>query len=584
MRRTTRQFALLALLSFALAPARAAAPAALEPFPEEEVRPGLRGVVSTVLHGTAPEPLEVEILGVLDDGIGPGVDMILGRLLGEKANWSGVAAGMSGSPVIVDGKILGALSYSIGVMQKEPICGITPIRRMLALHEYPGGTLPWVTADPQSTWRPIPLAVSARGVAAGLLERYTDIWDAIGALPRGNVMPATAGDVDAGPEALVPGAPVAALLVWGDVQLGATGTVTWRDGDQLLAFGHPFLGIGRTRLPMAPAEIIWTVPSLIDSFKIARIGKPVGTVDQDRMTAIAGQLGAVPPGIPVAITVRRSGRPESKFQYYVARDPFLSPLLADLVLRITIGQAIGAERDEALRMNAKIELEDGASLALRLSAPGGPQGSTDQVLGLELSRNLAALARPPFPLPEVSAVDVELSSVEPDGAWAVKRAMPDRLVAWPGDTVRVFVDLTGPRGMKRRETLAVKVPQDAPAGTYALLAGSARGLAGEFGSQGEARRRTARDAADYLAALAESPPDDRLQATLARPAEGLVGQGREYPALPGSAHILLRSRPGGTELYRTKYLPLASAYTDMGRTVVATARVSLEVRSRESAR
>lgn len=568
-------------------PAPSSPPQPLEPFPEDQLRPGLKAQVRTALQGSTPELIDAEIIGVLDDGIAPGIDMILGKLTGERGVFTGVAAGMSGSPVIVDGKVVGALSYAIGQFSKEAVFGVTPIRQMLALSQYPGGLLPWSGRPAAGGFAAAPLALAAPGVSASTLESLDDLWTQLG-LARATGAAASASPGPGRAEirsAMQPGDPVSALLVWGDLKLGATGTITWRDGDRIYAFGHPFMSSGRATMPLAPSEVLYTVASSLNAFKIARIGDPVGTVEQDRLTAIAGTLGPVPAGLPMRVTLRREGRPEVTKNYQLARDPFLTPLLGAVMLRMTVQDGLGAERDESLRMRGAVTLADGQTLRFGAgTAPGGLSGPPDQQLGFEVLAKIDELVRPPVPLPEVAALDIVVEAKEPAEAWRVRRALPDRMVARAGDTVRVHVDLASSRGAERREALDVTIPAATRPGTYTLLAGSSRSLAGEFGSVDEARRRTARTPQDYLAAIGDEPADDALEVTLARASEGLVSQGTSYPALPGTAHLLMRSRPGGTELYRSRYARQASTVRALDRTVLDVARVTIEILPRESDR
>jgi hypothetical protein len=574
LRRRARARLLSRVALAALALGVAAPALALETMPLAEVRPGLRGEVHTVIQGAEQEVLELEVLGVLDDGIGPGIPMILARFVDERGQWTGVAAGMSGSPVLIDGRLVGALSYSIGSFSKEPICGITPIERMLELEELPGGLLPWLGARSADT-RPFPLALVTRGIGPAAHPVIEEAFSELGLPAPVQIAPAARGGVEAEGR-LQAGDPVAALLVWGDITLGATGTITWREGDELLAFGHPFLGYGRISVPLAPAEVIWTVPSLFNSFKIARIGEPVGAVRQDRLTAIRGEVGAAVEGLEMAVTLRRPGQAEVRRQFFLARDPFITPLLADITLATLLVQDIGAERDEAVRMTAAIALDGGRTIRFDAAAAAGGQ-SRD--LTVALNRRLTALLQAPVPVPDIGRLEVTLEAVPEAGRWEIRRVMPDRLQVEPGERLRAFVDLEGPRGRERREVVELEVPADALAGRYALLVGSARQLDGEFGSLAEARRRTARTPEAYLEAVADSSSDSRLEARLALPAEGIVTEGGEYPALPGSAHILLRSRPGGGELYRARWLPIASAGTDLERGIEGVGRVAVTVRS-----
>ena len=574
------------LAAAAGAPVAAVPPATL---PLEAVRPGMVGTMSTVLRGTARETIEVELLGVLDDGIGPGVDMILCRLRGEAGTWNGVAAGMSGSPVTVDGKLVGALSYSIGGFSKEPLCGITPIETMLALERYPAGLSPWTggASARASGLEPVPLALAARGLDPALFDGSDALLGSLGLARPVQVVPAavpSAGPSEsATPPALEPGDAVAGLLVWGDVQLAATGTVTWRDGEKILAFGHPFMGTGRAEIPFAPATIAWTVPSLLSSFKIANVGRPAGTMTQDRLTAVAGAIGPVPEGLPVSLAIQRAGEVPVTRSFRLARDPLVAPPLADLAVRIALGQELGRERLEVLRVRGSIVLADGRRLPFEATGPGALPGD-EQAIGGELGRRLAALMRPPMALPAVARIELAVTSVDPEGVYKLVRALPDRLVARPGEALRVALDLDGPRGTQRRETLSLVVPEGALPGRYVLLAGSPRTLAGELGGVAEARRRTAHDAADYLATFETPLADDALEIALALPAEGLVADGREYPALPGTAQLLLRSRPAAGDAGRVRGVTVAQASAPLERVVTAIARVSIEVLPQESTR
>ncbi len=539
---------------------------AIEILPLDQVQVGMKAEALTVLTGTEPEPIEIEILGVLDDFIGPELPLILGRFVGEKGTWEGVAAGMSGSPVHIDGKLIGALSYSIGSFTKEPICGITPIESMLAVGKYPRRPLPWFgDAGAAGDLRRAPLALGIRGLTKSQLSSFSDLFEGLGEVGSIEVVPTPSALASLDGEDLAPGKPITALLMWGAMEIGATGTVTWREGDRLLAFGHPFLGSGRSAMPIAPSEIVWTVASEASSFKLSRFGKSAGTLTQDRATGIEGQVGEAPAGLPIHVSVNSPGAPPVDQEYFIIKDPFYLSSLANFALRSALTGTLVNELDQAMLMSGAVTLEDGTRVPLHAAGAGGASGPPERQLGAALTRQLAALVQAPLELPAVSRVDLEVRTIPRGGALKLVRAMPDRLVARAGERVTVSVEYLGERGRRRRVVLPIGIPEDLLPGEYTIFAGSSRAVAKEFGAVHEARRRSARSAGAYLKALGEVPSETSLELVLALKAEGIVSEGKEFPALPGTAHILLRSRPGGNELFRSRWLKLAEAKLELGR-------------------
>jgi hypothetical protein len=309
----------------------AVAPNGAKVFPLADVRRGLHGVAYTVFEGVTPEPMEVEILGVLKDAIGPGQDMILGRLKGEKPEYTGVVAGMSGSPVYVDGKLLGALSYRIGQFSKEPICGITPIEQMFevrdgvepthrdetAMNGTPGGMQERNTGVLRSAQNdsssgaaqsvggggevtPIETALVFGGFSQDAVARFGGEFRALGMTPVAGLGGAAAAGTKQ-PEPIVPGSAVSAVLVRGDLSISGTCTVTYVDPTRLLACGHPITQYGRVSMPMTKAEVVATLASPLNAFKIINTTETVGSFTEDRASAIMGQFGVDARMIPVSV-------------------------------------------------------------------------------------------------------------------------------------------------------------------------------------------------------------------------------------------------------------------------------------------
>ena len=319
----TLVLATCATTALAAGPAPAATPgpppSSVGVFPLALVHRGQMGVAWTVFEGTAPEPMDVEILGILRGARGPGQDMILARLHGAKAEYTGVVAGMSGSPVYIDGKLLGALSYRIGQFSKEAIAGITPIEDMLEVRDLPPPAS-LTSATPQSSGETTFTAMETPLLMSGFAPEAIRLWkdrmagtglETVSAGgPLGNAESSTTFP-DNYP--VVPGSAVSLQLVRGDMEIAATCTVTYVDPTQLLACGHPILQAGPVSLPMTTAEVLATLASPLNAFKIINTGREIGAFTEDRASAIRGQLGAHAHMIPVSIDVQpASGKPSQR--------------------------------------------------------------------------------------------------------------------------------------------------------------------------------------------------------------------------------------------------------------------------------
>jgi len=286
-----------------------AAPAVTKFFPLSEVKRGMKGVAYTVFEGVNPEPMQVEILGVLKDALGPGQDMILARLHGDKPEYTGVVAGMSGSPVYIDGRLVGALSYRIGQFSKEPIAGITPIESMLQVRDGDGGAAVGMQrasaqgagVEGQPEMRAIETPLVFGGFSQEAVERFGDRFRAMGLTPVAGL--GGADPTAEQPEPLVPGSAVSAVLVRGDLSMAGTCTVTYVDPKRLLACGHPITQYGPVDMPMTKATVLASLASPLNAFKIINTTETVGAFTEDRASAIMGRFGVQARMIPVVVDV-----------------------------------------------------------------------------------------------------------------------------------------------------------------------------------------------------------------------------------------------------------------------------------------
>lgn len=315
--------------------------------PVSQIHTGMRGVAYTVFQGVKPEPMDVEVLGVLHNVNGPKGDVILVRLHGPKVEYTGVVAGMSGSPVYIDGKLAGALAFRIGEFSKEPIGGVTPIADMLEINaldkspaEEASAIKPSVTNVAGKTaapgdasalsgsvqnfadvLKPIDAPLVFNGFSEDAVRQFAPQFAAAGIVP---VMGAGSVSEEKQPEPLEAGSAVSAILVRGDMDIAATCTVTYIDPQRLLACGHPLLQFGSVDLPMNKAQVLATLASPMNSFKIVNTTERAGVFVQDRHTGIMGVFDKQPDMIPVTLTIHGNGT-DKAFHYEVLNNPRLSP-------------------------------------------------------------------------------------------------------------------------------------------------------------------------------------------------------------------------------------------------------------------
>ena len=365
-------YSVIALLLSPIIQAQTSKP--VETIPVSEIHAGMHGVAYTVFQGTKPESMGVEVLGILKNANGPKGDIILVRLSGEKAEYTGVVAGMSGSPVYLDGKLAGALAFRIGEFSKEPIAGVTPIAEMLeinAMDHSPGsstvnagsalhtptrtsgpGAESFASEDYANYLRPIEAPLVFSGFSQETMQRFGPQFVKEGIVP---VMGVGSVSESKQPEPLEPGSAISAILVRGDMDIAATCTVTYMDAQHLLACGHPLLQFGMVDLPMTKAEVLATLPSPLNAFKIVNATEPVGAFVQDRHTGILGEFGKQPEMIPVTLNIH-GGAANKQFHYEVLNNANLSPLAMMATVFNALHGVNEYGEDTTYRMNGRISV------------------------------------------------------------------------------------------------------------------------------------------------------------------------------------------------------------------------------------
>lgn len=567
----------------------------------DEVERGMKGHGYSVFAGREPERFEAEVIGVMRN-TQPGTSYILARLSGHGLEESGVAGGMSGSPVFFDGRLAGAVAFAWPFSQ-EAVAGITPIELMRRVGEE--GASGGAPAGPPRGAPPAAPVVPLADLVAGnlppdLLERELERlvprlvgdatpglqWAASGFGERseallgrtlGPVAPlgeaedaGAAGDAAAG---LAPGAAVAAVVVDGDQRLAATGTVTDRIGDRVLAFGHPFLGLGPVQVPMATAEVVTVVASDYSSFKISNMGTIVGAIEEDRAAGLAGTVGAEAPMVP--ITVRIDG--EREFHMRIADIPQLTPSLIAVTTLAGLDSASYAAGLQGLDVVARFRLADHGELEVRQSFDGSSAAASTSSFLLSFASYLLGNELAEV---DVESVEVELTQVVRPRTATLVGVHAERSTVRPGETVTLHLRFAVWRGEEFRHRVRVKLPEDLAEGRYYLLVGD--------GASADAARlmveRTEPVTFPQALELLRSLHSRRELVVLGVAAgPGLAVAGEALPNLPGSMRSVWSAAGTGSAT------PLRLAVTQeqvepMDVPLAGLERVNLEVKRREPLR
>jgi hypothetical protein len=541
-------------------------------FPLDQVKPGMVAVGRTIFQGNTLEEFRAHIIGVLKNTVGPRHDLILARLEGGPLATTGVMQGMSGSPVYIDGKLVGAVSYALGSFPREPIAGITPIAEMTEAVDGGNGRVPaggldveW-PATPQAIFAALgqvaaraaaPLATTSRDLgvvgpasladlapslkpigAAMVLSGLTptvdrDLRAALGVPAPAGQAPARPAGAAAGP--LRPGDAVGMSLMRGDMEMGATGTVTHVDGARVYAFGHPFLNLGTTAFAMTQAQVMTILPSLQTSMKIAALGPVIGTISQDRSTAVGGRIGEGPRELHVTLTLASARAPERTFDFHVIHDQSLTALFAYVAILNTL---VGYERQNGpMSLAATGEVSFGADGTVAIDDVYSGDNVLTQAPGGITAAIGAAIANDFKPvMPE--RLTVRLEAAERQQFTTIERAWLDTTRPRAGATHTVSVMLRDYRGAT--ETIAVPVTMPAKAsGPLKLLVTDGPTLSAM--ETRELRPGKPSNWPELLKHLQSARANNRVYVRLIDAATGTVVGGDSMPALPASARSVFQA-------------------------------------------
>jgi len=546
-----------------------------EIFALEDLRPGMKGTARTVFSGSGTEEFGVEVLGILPGFPGPRQSAIIAKLSGANVDKTGVFAGMSGSPVYIDGKIVGAIAFSFP-FSKEPIAGITPIKQMIDLFDKGSENLkpkePRVVSFSQlagTDWKPnlpkpavssvsllapvsagsplmpllgqqmtpiaTPLVFS--GISQESLSVFAPQLIANGLLPvsgaGGSAAITPMGEVNE--NTFPPGSSISVQLVRGDYSLAAAGTVTLRDGDRIYAFGHPLLSLGASDMPMSESSVVTVIPNMNNSFKLSVPGRMVGSISQDRASGIFGLLKQEPKMIPVKVNLHTSRDRVETYAFEMATDSFLTPLLLNITLFQTITSSERVLGDSTLSVKGEIRVKGQEPIQIdrRFSAAN----NTAFMAAGAIVGPVNTLLTSGFDDVRLDGITLDIASTETKYSGTLERITLDRTEVRRGEKVEVQAYVRTESGKQFVQRIPVQIPEDAGLGQLLVFVGDG----GVLQEGSAAKSFVPQDLSQLVRAINTVKKSDRLYVKLFRITPGAVIGTSELPSLPPSMVATLNS-------------------------------------------
>jgi len=552
----------------------------------DEVRAGMKGIGRTVFQGTKIEEFNVELLGVLKN-FGPKQDMILARLSGGPLARTGVIAGMSGSPVYIDGKLLGAVAFSFP-FATEPIAGIQPIQQMLNLLDQKGsgpvqphrassggfpaesptafiynqfrkldtGTPLYQLMLPQSLVSSSPFGTSASvstasltrietplfvsGASQAALQQFAPLFSTFGFTPvQGGGSGSAANIPGPLPNKIEPGSSINVELIRGDISWSANGTVTYVDGNKIYAFGHPNLTAGPTDVPMSAGYVISLLPNVQNSFKLAVPLDIVGAFQQDRSTGIAGTIGATSKMIPVNVAVKSSLNTTNQYKFEVASDRFLTAPLMNFVVFNAITASERALGEMTLYVSGQIHLKDQEAVNIGNVFSSDMNGPA--MASIAAVSPLQYLLMSGYDGVQIDKIDLEITAMDRKTNAQLERVSVNKAEVAPGETVTLTASLRTTTGETVIEQYPIQIPAGLPAGPVQLVVGDGTTVTGIDIRRGPAGVPSGLK--QVINELNKLRKNDRLYIKVVSSEPGLVIGGEEFPSLPpGMAAVMSTDR------------------------------------------
>lgn len=544
-----------------------AAQISVQILPVDQIKAGMKGKGRTVFAGTKIEEFNVEILGVLRNWQ-PKKDLILARLEGGPLERTGVMEGMSGSPVYIDGKLIGAVSYSIASFSKDALSGITPIGEMLKIEEkqLPRSSIStripvkkhmtledlfeinkdYLRSNSSSvvqgqTLTPLSIPLIFSGFSPNVLEKAASFFSRMGFSP-----------INAGPSGqalenisfqnirLRGGDPVGAQLISGDMDMTAIGTVTYVEGDKVLAFGHPLYNLGGVDYIMTKAKILTLVPSLQTSSKLAVTDIPIGRFTQDRNAGIFGEMGKSPKLIPINIKLVNAHE-EKNYTVNVVEDKILTPSLVNVVISNILYAEERAIGDLSLELKGTVFLENGMNIRLEDLFSGNNDSSASSISSL-VSSIVFYLTNNEFRDLSIHRIDLSIRAYEGMKVAFLEKVILDKYDVSPGERIQIKLYTRNFRGEgELKDGISFQVPNLPSGSEFYLVVADSMSLRQVELRQYQAQAFMPRSLNQLIRLLSSLRKNNRIYIKILGSKPGLFLKGEELPNLPPSMKSMFSS-------------------------------------------
>ncbi|MCH8320220.1 MAG: hypothetical protein IH790_04595 [Acidobacteria bacterium] len=547
----------------------------VEFYPLESIQPGQTGYGKTVFEGTRVDTFQVEILGVLKN-VGPKQNMILARLSGGPIARTGVFAGMSGSPVYIEDKLIGAVAYAFP-FAKEPFAGITPIREMVDIFKEKPETrprrarrvnpqkmyqvaqlpsfllhfeLPRFFVEPALTrWQdlgrlqPIATPLNLSGFSPRSIQQFSSQLEMLGLVPVRGMGTARMEAYEDAP--LQAGSTITVQLVRGDIDVSASGTATHIEGDRIYGFGHPFLSLGYTDLPLNKGAVLTIIPNLMTSEKVSATLEFIGSIKQDRATGILGVAGEESQLIPVRLRLHTSRNEVKELNFEVVTDNFLTPFLISFTVHNSIVSSERSIGDQTIQVKCTISIKGQSDINFESSV--SDLVSSSVFAALAAASPVSFLLNSGFEELVMEKIDVEITAVEQTREATVETIWQDRLEVDPGEEVHLTVFLRQSNGDTIIKKYPVKIPEEITPGPLKIVVADGLSLTREDAETGVGEF-IPESLQQLIKAINNLKKNDRLYIRLVREQAGAIISGEGMPDLPPSLLALYGSRKTSGEL------------------------------------